>query len=406
MNILLVTRGSQGDIYPYLSLSAALEKAGHRITLSLPRIFEQQAKDAGVNYTLQAFDDITGMVEDKPDTKALLEWTSRVIDSQFEELPPLLERHDLLVSANTEFAGPSIAELCKKPIIRTAYGPFLPGGRIGPPVMPWLKPKPWIPAALQWKLLNMGLNMLCRNKLNAHRARRNLPPIADQGEHAPANADNFLMYSPSLGETDPNWKYRWRIGGYCFNDDFPYDPDYLERLLAFIKQDERPAIFFTLGSCNAPQRDQFAQWLFELCSEEGYKLVVGCGWWKVGTHLHNQGNLFLLDRVIPHCRIFPACDAIIHHGGSGTTHSAARAGKPQMAVPLVIDQHYWGQRVFTLGLGPSSVRIGVSRGLLRKKLRDLMGSQAYKSNAAALGERIRRENGLQALCDYIAGLSL
>ncbi|MDR0554779.1 MAG: glycosyltransferase [Treponema sp.] len=402
MNILLVTRGSQGDVYPYLGLGTALMKQGHTITLSLPRLFERHAQDAGIPYVLQAFDDIAGMVEGKPDTKALLEWTNRVIQSQFEELPPLLDKHDLLIAANTEFAAPSVAEWCGKPIFRTAYGPFIPGKKIPPPVMPWLKPKPWIPPALLWKALNAGLNLMCRKTLNTHRAARNMPLIADQGEHAPANAVNYLMYSSFLGEIDPQWKYRWAIGGYCFNDNLPYNQGLLDELLAFIKKDDKPTIFFTLGSCNAAQRDKFAQKLFAICRERGYKLVVGCGWWKVGSHLHKEGNLFLLDQVIPHCRVFPFCDAIIHHGGSGTTHSAARAGKPQMVAPLLIDQHYWGQRVTGLGLGPSSIRITISKGALEGKIRDLLDNPAYKTNASTLGEKIRAERGIENFLEYIA----
>jgi UDP:flavonoid glycosyltransferase YjiC (YdhE family) len=39
MKILLVTRGTQGDIFPYLRLAAELQNRGHEITLSLPPAF-------------------------------------------------------------------------------------------------------------------------------------------------------------------------------------------------------------------------------------------------------------------------------------------------------------------------------------------------------------------------------
>ena len=45
MKILLVTRGSQGDIYPYLTITSALIKRGHQVTLNLPQIFEKEAKE-------------------------------------------------------------------------------------------------------------------------------------------------------------------------------------------------------------------------------------------------------------------------------------------------------------------------------------------------------------------------
>jgi UDP:flavonoid glycosyltransferase YjiC (YdhE family) len=402
MRILLAGRGSQGDIYPYLILAAELEKRGHTVTVSLPRLFEQEARDAGVNYVLQAFDDIAGMVEDAPDTGNLLEWTRRVIGNQFDEFIPLLKRYDVLVAANTEFAAPSIAEYCGKPLIRTAFGPFIPGRRIPPPVFPFPRPNPLIRPALFWAVLNGGLNMMVKKTLNMRRRTLGMEDIKDQAEHAPANADNYLLYSRYLGEIDPDWKYRWGIGGYCFNDSFPYDGKLHRRFLDFVKKDKRPTIFFTLGSCNTKKRDLFARRLFEVCCEQGYKLVVGCGWWKVGAHLQNRENLFLLDGAIPHVLVFPHVDAIIHHGGSGTTHSAGRAGKPQLVLPLILDQFYWAYRVRELGIGPGGLNIGrISKKGLEKKVLDLMSNRGYREKAEALGALIRSENGILAACERI-----
>ena len=90
MKILLVTRGSQGDVYPYLRLAIELQSRGHAVTLSLPAIFEIEAKSSKVPYAIQSPDDIAGMIGDIPSTKNLLEWTRRIVDSQFTELVPLL----------------------------------------------------------------------------------------------------------------------------------------------------------------------------------------------------------------------------------------------------------------------------------------------------------------------------
>jgi UDP:flavonoid glycosyltransferase YjiC (YdhE family) len=404
MKILLAGRGSQGDIYPCLALARELERRGHAVTLSLPRLFEQEARNAGVNYTLQALDDIAGMVGGVPDTKNLLDWTRRVIKSQFEEFIPLLKRRDVLVAANTEFAAPSVAEYCGKPLIRTAFGPFIPGRRIPPPVFPLVEPNPVIRPALLWGALNLGLNLMVKETLNRERRALGMADIKDQAEHAPANADNFLLYSRYLGETDPDWKYRWGIGGYCFNDAFPYDGELLRRFLDFVEKDRRPTVFFTLGSCNTEKRDLFAARLFEVCREQNYKLVVGCGWWKVGAHLPAGEHLFLLDKAIPHALVFPRVDAVIHHGGSGTSHSAARAGKPQMVLPLIIDQFYWANRVRKLGLGPRGADIRrISKEGLRQKVLDLLTNRSYREQAARLGALVRGEDGLGAVCERIEG---
>ena len=41
----------------------------------------------------------------------------------------------------------------------------------------------------------------------------------------------------------------------------------------------------------------------------------------------------------------------MHHGGAGTTTTAARAGAPQVIVPQIADQPYWATRVAKLGIG-------------------------------------------------------
>jgi UDP:flavonoid glycosyltransferase YjiC (YdhE family) len=319
---------------------------------------------------------------------------------------PRLKDYDLFISSNTEFAAPSIAEYCGIPLVRTAYAPLIPGGRVPPAVFPITPRRRFV--SLQWKVLNAGLNMMVRKTLNRNRARLKMDPIRDQGEHAPSHARNYLMMSRYLGETDPDWKYPWAAGGYCFNDTFSYNEIVYRNFLEFVKKDSRPTLFFTLGSCTGKERDLFCDRLFRICLKYDYKLVVGCGWWKTGTHLHNQGQgqIFLLDTPVPHIHIFPHCDAIIHHGGSGTTHSAGRAGKPQMVAPLLLDQFYWGSRVSALDLGPRSIKMGkIGEGRLEKAVLDLMTNPCYRKKAADLGERIRTESGVKGMCRFVEDLA-
>jgi UDP:flavonoid glycosyltransferase YjiC (YdhE family) len=405
MKILLVTRGSQGDIYPYLPLAKELERRGHEVMLNIPLAFEQFAKQLAIPYTLQGHDDIIAMLEKSPDTKDILEWTRRVIQHQFNELPPLLANYDILVASNTEFAAPSIAEYCGKPYIRTAYAPLLPSKKIPPPVIPFPKPNPVFRPMFFWKLLGVGLNYLTLKTLNSGRKRLGLEPVKDQTQHAPMHADNLNLYSPALGEVDEGWQYQWTQAAYCFNDLLPYNEEVYEKLAAFIRKDDKPALFFTMGSITAEARERICVRLYDICQKYGWKFIVGAGWSGLGKTLRGRGELFILDHVIPHKLFLSECAAVIHHGGSGTTHSAARAGIPQMAVPMIIDQFYWAYRTGVLGVGPGSVNTkSIGRGALEAKVAALMQNPCYKKNAAALGEKIRAENGVKLAADYIEGV--
>lgn len=401
MKILLVTRGSQGDIYPYIRLAIELKNRGHFITLSIPQLFKQFADDAEINYVLQASDDILGLLEETPDTNNLLEWMKRVVDSQFKELIPLLQEHDILVAANTEFAAVHIAEYCRKPCIRTAFAPLMPSKAFPPAVFKIVKPHP-VSSAVLWFLINSGMNLMFLKTINKNRKAYGMKPIKDQADYAPSHAHNYFMYSKYLGVIDNNWKYKWDIGGYCFNDKLHYEKEYLDDIINFIKKDSRPTVYFSLGSCNVAQRDRFTELLYEICRERNYKLLISAGWWNAGKDLHDNENLFHMDKIIPHCLVFPHCDAIIHHGGSGTTHSATRSGRPQLVAPILMDQFFWGYRTKILGVGPGTVKIkGVSKKHLASKVDDLLNNPAYKEKAQVVGDLVRNEKGVENFCKYI-----
>ncbi|MDR2972402.1 MAG: glycosyltransferase [Bacteroidales bacterium] len=399
--IVLVARGSNGDIFPYLSIAAELQRRGHCITISIPSLFEEDAKKYGLNYLIQSKDDLGNFMSQTVRVKTLLTWINDVIDDQYFELMPLVQDCDLLIATNTELAAPNIAEYCKKPLIRTAYGPFLPGKKIPPPIFPFPKPNRII-TPLLWKLINTSINMIAVKTLNKYRSLYGMRPMKSYAQHAPAHSHNQLLYSPTLGSVDVDWNYSWGISGYCFNDTFHYEEAAYEKLIKFIKKDERPTLFFTFGSCSSKKGKRFVEMLQSVVKKNDYKLVIGSGWSKTGVHLEQDEHLYILRDTIPHSLIFPQCDAIIHHGGCGTTHSVARAGKPQMIIPLFLDQHYWRYRIHTLGLGPKRTGIGnISFKKLEKRINNLLFNPDYKKNAIEIAEKINRENGIGTFCDYV-----
>lgn len=406
MKILLVTRGSQGDVLPYLAVASELSRRGHDVTVNLPQIFEDTIKPYKLKYVLQHFDDISGMIDNAAQRSQkfgpFLKWMRDVIDKQFEQLIPLLQEHDILVSTNSEFSVASVAEYCRKPLIRTAYAPFLPGKKIPPATFPFPKPGKIITPALLWKFMNRMSNFMVKGTINKNRAKYGLPPIKNFGFHAGDNSYNYLMYSQYLGDTDPDWRFKWAIGGYCFNDTFTYDEAAYQEMMAFVKQDSSPILFFTLGSCNSKDGSRFCQALIRICQKHGYRLIIGSGWAKTGIEFIPNNLLFLMKHPVPHNLIFPHCEGVIHHGGCGTTHSVARAGKPQIITPLIIDQPYWAYRTQQTGIGPGALKISkASEEEIERKVCALVTNTDYKRNAIELGKMIQDEGGIKNICDYI-----
>jgi UDP:flavonoid glycosyltransferase YjiC (YdhE family) len=87
--------------------------------------------------------------------------------------------------------------------------------------------------------------------------------------------------------------------------------------------------------------------------------------------------------------------AIVHHGGAGTTGASLRAGVPVTVVPFTMDQPFWGARVAELGVGPEPIpRRRLTRARLADALRVSVADRGMRERAAALGKRLREEDGV------------
>ncbi len=90
------------------------------------------------------------------------------------------------------------------------------------------------------------------------------------------------------------------------------------------------------------------------------------------------------------------CWAALHHGGAGTVAAAARAGTPQLVMPLArgSDQPYWAHRVETLGVGLGPLK--QARSPLERALRRLdRDHPTYCAAARGLQQTLLRSDRLE-----------
>jgi len=116
-------------------------------------------------------------------------------------------------------------------------------------------------------------------------------------------------------------------------------------------------------------------------------------------------DVFVLDAA-PHDWLFPRMAAVVHHGGAGTTGAGMRAGVPTVICPFFGDQPFWGRRVAALGIGPEPIaqkRLTVER--LAAALRSVTEDAGMRDRAAALGAKIKAENGISRAIQAIEAYS-
>lgn len=105
------------------------------------------------------------------------------------------------------------------------------------------------------------------------------------------------------------------------------------------------------------------------------------------------GRLFCFSGDVPYNWLFPRCAAAIHHGGSGSTAAALHAGIPQVICPFILDQFYWAERMFWLGVAPEPLK---STCLLPDKDDDYYIMEAANMLVGAINIALSPEVKLQA----------
>jgi UDP:flavonoid glycosyltransferase YjiC (YdhE family) len=143
------------------------------------------------------------------------------------------------------------------------------------------------------------------------------------------------------------------------------------------------------------QPAELARIVLGALAASGERGIVLKGWG--GLQASELPSTVFATEWVPFDWLFPRVAAAVHHGGAGTTAASLRAGVPTVVIPFFLDQFFWGKRVFELGAGP--------RPVLRKHLEvdglaaALRAAPAMKERAAAIGERIRTENGVACAVD-------
>ncbi|KIW07544.1 uncharacterized protein PV09_01503 [Verruconis gallopava] len=151
------------------------------------------------------------------------------------------------------------------------------------------------------------------------------------------------MWSPGLVPKPQDYGDNIDICGFVFLDlGSSYKPP--EPLQKFLDAGE-PPVYIGFGSIVVDDPNAFTAMIFEAVKLAGVRALVSKGWGGLGSgEMEIPENIFLLEDT-PHDWLFPRVQAVIHHGGAGTTAIGLKCGKPSMIVPFFGDQPFWGAMV-------------------------------------------------------------
>ena len=251
-------------------------------------------------------------------------------------------------------------------------------------------------ALLAWQMFRPVINRWRRKTLG-------LPPLSFHGYlEQLAQVPVLCGFSGHVVLRPNDWQEHVHIMGYWFPEDKEWEPP--SDLSAFLEAGP-PPVFIGFGSMPVKYPERTTEMILEALRQTGQRAVLHIGWGGLGTQ-SLPTSVFKIDYA-PYEWLFPRMSMIIHHGGSGTTGFALRAGVPSCVIPFLFDQFYWGERISQLGVGPKPVaykNLTVAR--LRQAIEVGLGDPQIKHNAKKLGQKIQAENGIERAVRVLEKMNL
>ena len=411
MRISMVALGTQGDVRPLLALAVGLRTAGEHVTVATHRYFERLVTERGLG-----FEPIEGNPRDIIDSRLGRGWVQSgtnpllftrhlraLAGSLGQELMADCYRacrgaHAIVTGLLGYFATCHVAERLGVPLAAAFLQPVTPSRHL--PSVFFADIRAPAPARRCYNfashvLVELIFSSVLRREVN--RARANvlgLPEMPRLSTFARSPRDNLVLYgfSPTVLSPPADWPPRVRVTGYWFLDetDSGWQPD--AALTSFLQRGAAP-VYVGFGSMSGDQEQALTTTVLTALRRCELRGVLATGWGGLGA-AQLPDDVLMLDWV-PHDWLFPRMAAIIHHGGAGTTATGLRCGVPQVIVPFFGDQHFWGQRVRKLGVGPAPVsRRRLTADRLSAALSAAVTDPELRTRAVAAGARIRAEDGV------------
>jgi UDP:flavonoid glycosyltransferase YjiC (YdhE family) len=155
-----------------------------------------------------------------------------------------------------------------------------------------------------------------------------------------------------------------------------------------------PPVYAGFGSM--PMRDQIRNVavIVEAARISGQRLVIG-KFWDTPSEFSHSDNIFFIKKY-PHLKLFPHMAAVIHHGGAGTTATSAISGVPQIIVPHILDQYYWGNQIYQSKLGPAPIwRSELNSKKLASAIGECLSDTTIRGRAIETSVIIRQRDSLE-----------
>jgi UDP:flavonoid glycosyltransferase YjiC (YdhE family) len=359
MRVLLVSRGSTGDIFPLIAFGKALLAAGHAVSFATDSIHAAEIRAAGIAFVLSPPDcDAAGHAaimrklsqQRNPllNITAIFEWCAPGLPEFVAAIDDALHGHDVLVSTYLfPFLG-SVARRQNKPFVVTAFCHVAFPGLDRAPVP--LPPLDFAPKFVRhawadfWHRTGEFLTGACVRSVAGKALAKTGTPLPKRFFKTGADL-TLALVSPALFRPERPLAEKLLYAGYL-RWVLPESPKLEAKLRAFTGGERTPVLNFgsvTFDGAEEQMESFLENW------PRGRRLIVQSGW--AGFTAEGRDDILVVTGKVSHDQLFRHASVVAHHGGAGTTAAALHAGVPQVVVPHLGDQFFWASEMCRLGVG-------------------------------------------------------
>jgi sterol 3beta-glucosyltransferase len=417
MRITILTTGSRGDVQPMIALGGGLARAGHRVRLATDPLFAESITAYGLEFfPMRCNIQQAGTILEQGQGGSRLRFAQAAVQGLLTLMAELNDNawaacqgSEAIVYHPGVIGAHYMAAKLGVPSFPAYLQPFFPTSVFPSPLLGG-NPRLRLPGALNrmtHHLMNQIFWQLARRAVGRWGSRQGMQaafwgPFKQQRRR---RIPLLHAYSPHVVPPPADWPRRLHVTGYWFLDN-PADwqpPPALHEFLAA----GPPPLYIGFGSMPNAQAAATTRLVLEAVARSGQRAILATGEGALDLTGQVAPKDVLVVQAAPHDWLFPQMSGVVHHGGAGSTAAGLRAGKPTLVVPFLgTEQLYWGRRVEALGAGPPPIPVGkLAAGELSVQLRTLATDQGMHRRAAALGEVIRREDGVSAAVALIEWIS-
>ncbi len=412
MKVMINAFGTEGDIRPFVALARGLAAAGHQAAICTPSGFAELVAGHGVeqlpmdNEALELIKTAMPAMHGPADSLRIIRRMQRAMRQMMidEWQAARAWRPDVIIYHPKCLGALHVAERLELPAIISLPLPFFTPTRDFP--IPFIGRWPfggWANRASY--AFNHATMMMYGSMINNFRTdtlglRRK--PRTDVLLHRHDGSPLPVLYSHSKHLVPPPADYPAHAhitGPWPLDSDPGWTPP--AELARFLDSGEPPVYvgFGSMGFGRGAARRTAR--IVQALTDRGHRIVLATGWGGLSAA---AGDHVLVLRDAPHDWLFPRTAAVIHHGGSGTTHAGLRAGRPTLICPFIADQPFWGHRVHALGVGPAPIPSGkITSARLGPALDRLLDDPAVRERAGRLARQLAAEDGVGTAVRMITG---